>query len=220
MRFPVTLPNHAGYAPDVAQPLTLVRALADLVRLAALASAVGAFFLFPIEGGVRFSLVFVALLVPRLAGRIPAPFDLAYCVTLLLAAWAAAAGWYRTAAWVDWPVHAVTTGAIAAMLYLLLARFGLLPDLLDRPLRGHPSSVVLLTVALGFAAGALWELYEWLGKALLQGTMLVGYDDTIADLFMDGVGSLVGGLGLVAWAASNRRGRVERRTKSLRSPAR
>lgn len=201
----------------MAHLMTPVRALADLVRVAALASAIGAIFLFPAEAVVRFSLVFAALLVPRLVGGIPAPFDLAYCVTLLLATWAAVAGWYRAVAWVDWPIHAVTTGASAAMLYLLLARLGLLPDLHDGPLREHPSSVVLLTVALGFAAGSVWELYEWLGKTLLQGPMLVGYSDTIADLFMDGVGSLAAGLGLVAWAASHRRRRDERSTRRVRT---
>ncbi len=35
-----------------------------------------------------------------------------------------------------------------------MARFGLLPSLPERPLRAHPGSVVLLTVALGFAAGS------------------------------------------------------------------
>lgn len=47
------------------------------------------------------------------------------------------------------------------MLYLLLARAELLPGLRDQPLRGHPGSVVLLTVAVGFGVGAVWELYEW-----------------------------------------------------------
>ncbi|MDQ4094204.1 MAG: hypothetical protein M3143_12650 [Actinomycetota bacterium] len=176
-----------------------VRVLSDLVRAAALASAVGAFFL-GLDGGLKFTLVFLALAMPRLVGGIPPPFDLAYCTTLLLATWSATAGWYRAVPWIDWPVHAVTTGSIAVMLYLLMARFGLLPGLQHRPLRGHPGSVLLLTVALGFAAGAMWELYEWLANNVLGASILVGYDDTIADLLMDGVGSLIAGLGLVTWA--------------------
>lgn len=185
------------------------RLLSDLVRAAALASAAGAFFLFGLEGGVKFTLVLLALTVPRLVGGIPAAFDLAYCATLLLATWSATAAWYRTIPWIDWPVHAVTTGSIAAMLYLLMARFSLLPGLQDRSLRRHTGSVVLLTVALGFAAGALWELYEWFANNVLGGNILVSYDDTIADLLMGGCGSLVAGLSLVAWAARRqRRGKV------------
>jgi hypothetical protein len=61
--------------------------------------------------------------------------------------------------------------------------------------------VVLLTVALGFAAGAVWELYEWFANNVLGGSILVSYEDTIADLLMDGTGSLIAGLGLVVWAA-------------------
>lgn len=187
------------------RPGSAVRITANLVRLLALASAVAAFGLFGLEGGVRFTLVVLALLVPRAAGGIPAPFDLALGVTLLLAGWSSTAAWYRALPWIDWPVHAVTTGAIAAMLYLLLARFGLLPGLQDRPLRQHPASVVLLTVALGFAAGSVWELYEWLANNALGGSILVSYDDTVADLLMDGSGSAVAGLALAAWARRDRR---------------
>jgi hypothetical protein len=171
------------------------------MRVAALASAIGGFFLFGLEGGVRFTLVFLALAVPRLVGGIPAPFDLTYCAALLLATWSATAAWYRAIPWIDWPVHAITTGSIAAMLYLLMVRFSLLPGSSDRPLREHAGSVVLLTVALGFAADAVWELYEWFANNVLGASILVSYDDTIADLLMDGSGSLVAGLGLVAWAA-------------------
>ncbi len=174
------------------------------MRLAALASAVNGFFVFGLEGGVKFMLVFGVLAVPRLVGGIPAPFDLAYCTTLLLATWSTTAAWYRALHGSDWPVHAVTTGAVSAMLYLLLARAELLPGLRDQPLRGHPGSVVLLTVAVGFGVGAVWELYEWFANNVLGGSILVGYNDTIADLLMDGCGSLVAGFALVAWRARGR----------------
>ena len=68
---------------------------------AALASAVGAFVLFGLEGGVKFILVALALAVPRLVGGIPAPFDVAYCATLLLATWSATAAWYQAVPWID-----------------------------------------------------------------------------------------------------------------------
>jgi hypothetical protein len=111
-------------------------------------------------------------------------------------------------------VHAATPGSIAAMLYLLTARFGLLPGLHDWPLHGHPGSVMLLTVALGFAAGALWKLYEWFANNVLGASILVSYDDTIADLLMGGCGSLVAGLGLVAEESCRRRNRVRPRRMS------
>ena len=62
---------------------------------------------------------------------------------------------------------------------------------------------------MGFAAGALWELYEWFANNVLGASILVSYDDTIADLLMGGCGLLVAGLGLVAWAARRQqRGKV------------
>lgn len=185
----------------MADRASAVGALSDLVRVVALASAIAAFFVFGLDGGVKFTLVFLALAVPRLVGSIPAPFDLAYCITLLLATWSATAAWYRAIPWIDWPVHGVTTGSIAAMLYLLMDRFGLFPGLQDRPLSSHPSGILLLTVALGFAAGAVWELYEWLANNVFGASILVSYDDTIADLLMGGCGALIAGIGLITWAA-------------------
>ena len=192
-------------------PLTPSRVLADLLRIVGAGSVAAAFFLFGLDGAGKFGLVLLALLAPRVAGRIPGPFDLAYCATVLLATWSATGGWYRAIPWIDWPVHGVTTGTIAAMIYLMLARFDTFPGLRDRPLRGHPSAVVLLTVSLGFAAGASWELYEWFANNLLGASMNVSYVDTIADLFMDACGSLLAGLGLVVWRAlyGGARGGVE-----------
>ncbi len=196
-----------------------IHRLADLARVVALASAVSGFFVFGLEGGVKFTLVFAALAIPRLVGGIPAPFDLAYCTALLLATWSTTAAWYRVLPWIDWPVHAVTTGAISVLAYLLLSRADLLPGLRDQPLRGHPGAVVLLTVALGFGLGAIWELYEWFVNNVLGGSILVSYNDTIADLLMDGSGSLIAGFALVVWRARGRR-HAARASDSAAIPAR
>lgn len=176
--------------------------LADVVRLAALASIGAAWLWYGWAEVARFALVLVGLLVPRLA-KVPRPFDLAYCATLLLAAWSGVAGWYAAITWWDLLVHTVTTGAVAAMVYLVLARLEVVHDLHDRRrLSHHHVSVVLLTVTLGFATGVLWEFWEWFGNRYLQGSIHVGYTDTIGDLAADGTGSLLAGLGLVAWASA------------------
>jgi hypothetical protein len=63
----------------------------------------------------------------------------------------------------------------------------------------HHGRLVLLVVALGLSIGALWELYEWIGRNWLGNTSIhVGYDETILDLAMDGLGSLTVALLLVA----------------------
>jgi hypothetical protein len=47
----------------------------------------------------------------------------------------------------------------------------------------------------------LWEFYEWL-RYHGQGPPLVGYNDTILDLLMGCIGSLVAGAGLSWWATA------------------
>ncbi|HEV2071759.1 MAG TPA: hypothetical protein VGR26_18395 [Acidimicrobiales bacterium] len=150
------------------------------------------------EGAIRFALVFLILLAPRFL-HIPAPVDTAFAVALLVAAWAGAAGWYHAAWWVDVVVHFITTGVSAGATYLMLVHLGIL---VRADLRGsvrERSRLVLLVVALGLAIGALWELYEWAARNWLGNTSIhVGYDDTILDLAMDGLGSLAVALVLVA----------------------
>lgn len=88
------------------------------------------------------------------------------------------------------------------MAYLVLARVDLLPDPQDPPIRHNRSSIVVLTVSLGLTVASLWELYEWSARRLLDASIQVGYDDTIIDLALGGLGSLVAGLALAWWAAS------------------
>jgi hypothetical protein len=47
----------------------------------------------------------------------------------------------------------------------------------------------------------LWEFYEWV-RYHGQGPPLVGYNDTILDLLMGCIGSLVAGVGLAWWATA------------------
>jgi hypothetical protein len=174
-------------------------AAADLVRLAAVVSAVLVLFDARWEAGIRFLLVFVVLLVPRHVG-VPRPFEAAFGAALLAAAWASAAHLYQAAWWVDVVIHFVLGGVTAAMLYLVFAQVGVLPGLHEGVLRQHRISLVVLTVALGLAAGALWELYEWVATSVIpSASITVGYDDTVLDLTMDGSGSVVAGRVLLGW---------------------
>lgn len=145
-----------------------------------------------------FVVISAVLWVPRIAA-LPRPVDLAIGVTWLVAGWAEAAHWYVTDPWVDIPIHGTTPGASAAAVYLLLVRVQLVPELADRLVRRR--AVVLITFALGAALAVLWEFYEWL-RYHGQGPPLVGYNDTILDLLMGCIGSVVAGLGLSWWATA------------------
>ncbi|HET7415677.1 MAG TPA: hypothetical protein VFI97_08290 [Arthrobacter sp.] len=177
--------------------------LADFVRFAALLSVVAAFLWMATGDVVRFSIAFLGLLVPRVF-HLPRPFDLAYCITVLLAAWSGAAGWYEAAPWWDWAVHLITNGAIAAAVYLVLARVRVVHEMHDHTLPHSLVALAVLTGAFGLAVGAIWEFLEWIGEQYAPNTVHVGYVDSIGDLSAGGLGSLIAGICLVIWATTGR----------------
>lgn len=173
--------------------------VADVMRLAMFASGIMSLVGGTVESTLQFGLLFLVLLGTRAFGA-PRPFDAAFGATLLCAGWARSLRWYEQYPWTDIPIHFVTTGAVAAMLYLILAQLDLLPDLHDDVVALNPSSIVLITTAFGVTAGVVWEFYEWAVERFVPGTMiLVGYTDTIGDLAMDTLGSIVAGMFLAAW---------------------
>jgi hypothetical protein len=171
---------------------------ADLLRLVALLSIPVAGLLYSWVHALVFVVVSAIVWLPRMAA-LPRPVDLATGATWLVAGWANATGLYVTQPWVDIPIHATTPGATAATVYLLLVRVHLVPALQRRLV--HRRAVVLITFALGTTLAVLWEFYEWLHYHG-AGPPLVGYDDTILDLLMGCISSLVAGLLLAVWATA------------------
>lgn len=173
--------------------------LGDFFRLTALALAVLAIFVWGPAKVVGFLIVFGILLVPRFT-KMPRPFDAAFAGTLVLAALVGSLGWYETIPWSDIVVHTVTTGACAAMLYLVLSRFEVVHSLNDRGPDHYRARIVVLTGVFGLAVGVIWEFLEWAGNAVAPEAVHVGYTDTIGDLAADLAGSIIAGIFLLGWA--------------------
>ena len=172
-------------------PHTLAELLADAVRVLGLVSVVVALIGWtPVDAAV-FGLVMIGLVAPRFLGVRPA-LDIPFGVWLLVAGWSSVIDVYRAISWWDLLVHFFTNGALAAVLYILLIRVGYVPD----PAAGRVplGATVVLTVALGMAAGVLWEWGEWAGHTFLDPTIFVGYTDTLSDLALGAAGSLTAGL--------------------------
>jgi hypothetical protein len=161
---------------------------ADALRLLGLVSGIIAGVIAgPLQFGV-FGLVAIGLVVPRFLGVRPA-LDIATALVLLVAAWASALNLYVLTPAIDIPVHLLLNGLIAAHAVVLFQRVSVLPAL-------PPPALVLVTVAVGTTAGVLWEVGEWAGNRFLDPAIFVGYEDTIGDLAVGGLGALLAGLAM------------------------
>jgi hypothetical protein len=173
------------------------RAVADLVRVAGLASLGWAVGHGQWVNAALFSLVLLGLVLPRVIASRPL-VDLGYGVVLLFAAWSAVLDLYLRYDWLDVVVHTVAGGLTAALAYRLLVRCGVLPAA-DGPGPRHPDvGLVVTTAAFGSTLGVLWEVGEWYGHTFLDHRIQVGYGDTMGDLASDVVGSIAAGL-LLLW---------------------
>ncbi len=172
--------------------------VADALRLLGLISGVLAgVTLGFIQFGV-FGLVAIGLVMTRFLGVRPA-LDIATSIVLLVAAWANALGLYVLTPVIDIPVHLLLNGLIAALAVVLFQRLDVLPAL-------PPRALILVTVAIGFMAGVLWELGEWAGNRFIDPSIFVGYDDTIGDLMVGGLGALLAGIAM-PWITADSRWR-------------
>jgi uncharacterized membrane protein YjdF len=132
--------------------------------------------------------------------ELPRPYDLAFLVAMALTGWGDALGLYDRFHGYDHVVHFLVPLAIAPIMYILLARAGVLTALSDTHERHHHIGVFVVTLAFGGAIGALWEVFEWCSDHTLGSHLQHGQTDTISDLVADTCGALVGGILLVVWS--------------------
>ena len=195
------------------------RLFADLVRVGAAVGVAAALFEFPGNGaGARFLLVLLALLVPRALGGVPAPLDLVFGVTLLATACASTA-W--AGAPVMWLLQTAATGLSAVVLWLVLARAGLVAESPDelaqqhdalRPTRQLPHSlsdrlavhrswarrgrVVAQTAVIGLLISLVWEVARWLEAATRATVDAAVAGSPVAHVLVGTLGALLCGCGL------------------------
>ena len=95
-------------------------------------------------------------------------------------------------------LHAFTTFALTLPIALLLYQV-ILIGAHTRPL------LFILTVAcLGLAIGAVWEIAEWAYDQIVPGNVILGKNDTIIDLMVDTIGSIIAGIVSVGMVRSTR----------------
>jgi hypothetical protein len=94
------------------------------------------------------------LLLPRL-------YDLAFCLGFGLTGWGDALGLYDKLGFYDLIVHSLASFFFAPVFYILLARAEVLADLKVVTTAHHFVGVFVVTLALGLAVGAVWEMTEY-----------------------------------------------------------
>jgi hypothetical protein len=179
----------------------IIRDPIDLLRLTFPIGALVLVALGDIGAAIRMALTFGLVVLCRVLAP-PRPFDLAFCIGMALQAWGNAVTLFTAWPWYDKVVHFVLTLAAAPLFYLALVRLEAVPDLAqEHPRRRRHVGIVVVTLALGEAFGALYEVYEYMAVHWLGADLQIGYADTIADLLYDAVAAAAGGLLLVVWAS-------------------
>jgi hypothetical protein len=92
-------------------------------------------------------------------------------------------GWFW---WFDRVLHGATLFALTFWLAVVV-----LGDVFRE---GNNALFVLLVASVGIAAGALWEVAEWAFDQFAPGDVIKGKDDTVLDIVMDTIGSVLAAL--------------------------
>ncbi len=175
-----------------------VRDPIDLLRVGLVVAAVLTL-IFGDPGGAGYLGVGAAVAWAVRPVLLPRVLDLAFVLALWVQGLGEALGLYDTYAWFDRVVHVVVPMLGAPVAYVALARAEVVPDPRDDTGLHRRRGIFILTVALGLAIGAVWEVVEWTSDGTLGSNLSENNDDTVGDLIADTVGSCIGAGLLVLW---------------------
>jgi len=131
---------------------------------------------------------------------LPRPYDLGLILAMALIAYGTAFNLYGRIHDYDKLVHGVSPFLWAPVLYIALVRAEVLPDLSESHAAHHVVGMFVVTLALGMAVGAGYEIAEWTLDAIFPHWHLVkGERDTVTDLIADTIGAAAGGVLVVVW---------------------
>jgi hypothetical protein len=148
----------------------------------------------------RFAVTFVASAAVRRL-RPPRLFEVLFNAALMSQAWGDFSGAFATVpGYDDWTNFVVPLGC-TPILYVMLVRAGVFPELADQPRVHRHVAVFIAALCLGFCTGIYYELYVWLANRYLGGEIAVGWDGLTRRLTLGWLGSAAGAAMLLAWDA-------------------
>jgi hypothetical protein len=193
-----------------------VRDPIDVLRLTYLVGFAVTVVIGDFSGAARLGVTAVFVYVARWI-NLPRLFDLGFVLGMALQGWGNVLGLFETYSWYDSVVHFVLSFWTAPLFYIGLARLGVVPDLAEERERHPLLGIFIVTLSLGLAFGALYEVYEYVVDQF-GASLYVSEPDTVGDLALDAAGSALGGLLLVGWATHGWRTTRRVPARRLRSP--
>lgn len=141
----------------------------------------------------------IVLIVARLID-LPRLYDLFLLIAMVMIAFGTALNLYGRIDHYDKFVHGLSPFMWSPALYIVCVRLEVLPDLGRSRAAHHLVGIFLVTLSLGVAVGAGYEICEWILDQFFPHWHLVkGESDTATDLIADFVGATLGGASLVVW---------------------
>ena len=138
-----------------------------------------------------------------LAGRLvslPRFYDLSLIVALTITGWGSALHMYGQHGWYDDVVHGVMPALVTPIVYVLLVRLGVVPELRDLTQLHHQLGFFLIAFSFGMMIAGGWEVIEWWLDRWTGETRVKDAADTAGDLTAGVFGSVGAGFLLIAWS--------------------
>jgi uncharacterized membrane protein YjdF len=175
----------------------VVRDPLDVARIVFIAATI----VWGLSGGAV-TVVVAASIVLVLARIVSLPrfYDFSLLVVMVLIAWGEVLGIYDSLTFYDNIVHFTVPLLMTGMIYLLLVRLGVLPELSDLKQVHQKFGFFLTAVMLGMAIGAGWEIIEWSLDEWAGANLVGSATDTATDLIWDTMGATGSALILTLWS--------------------
>jgi hypothetical protein len=153
----------------------------------------------PLTGLVGASLVLVLARVASL----PRFYDFSLFVVMTLVSWGEVLGVYDSWRYYDNVVHTTVPLLLTGVVYVLLMRLGVVPELRELQRLAQRIGFFLTVLMMGMAIGAGWEIAEWVLDSTTGSHLIISTTDTATDLIWDTVGSAGAATILVLWSLGN-----------------
>ena len=150
----------------------------------------------PVTGLVGASIV---LVIAR-AASLPRFYDFSLIVVMTLLSWGEVLGVYDSWRYYDNVVHTTVPLLLTGVVYVLLMRLDVVPELQDLERLAQRIGFFLTVLMMGMAIGAAWEIVEWVLDSTSGSHLIISTTDTATDLIWDTIGSAGSATILVLWS--------------------